>query len=97
MPNGVVVNFDAEALRPLIDQVVQATLASVREADARLPDRLAYSEEEAARLIGLAPHQLRDERLRGRIASSKIVGGRVRYQRNALLEYLAAGKNTAAK
>jgi hypothetical protein len=33
-------------------------------------------------------HQLRDERLRGKITASKIVGGRIRYTREDLVQYL---------
>jgi hypothetical protein len=78
------------ALRPLVELVVAEVLARMRQDEARLPDRLAYSEEEAARLLGLEPYQLRDERLRGRIAASQIVGRRIRYSRKDLLGYLAA-------
>src|SRR5262249_32972554 len=52
--------------------------------------RLAYAEAEAARLIGLKYHQLRDERLRGCIQASQIVGRRIRYLRNDLLDYLTS-------
>jgi hypothetical protein len=41
-------------------------------------------------MIGLAPHRLRDERLRGRITASSIVGRRVRCLRQDLLDYRAA-------
>jgi hypothetical protein len=81
-------SLDAELLRPLIAEVVAQTLAALDADRAKLGDRLAYSEAEAARLLGLAQHQLRDERLRGRIAASKIVGGRVAYQREDLQRYL---------
>jgi hypothetical protein len=89
-PIGLTIDF--EALRPLITQVVEETLARVEAARATLPDRLAFSEPEAARLLGLAPHQLRDERLRGRISASRIVGRQVRYLREDLLRYLMAGR-----
>jgi hypothetical protein len=82
-------HLDVVALRPLVELVVAEVLARCREDEARLADRLAYSEEEAARLLGLETHQLRDERLRGRIAASQIVGRRIRYTREDLLGYLA--------
>jgi hypothetical protein len=86
----VPVTLDAEALKPLVRAVVEETLAAVRSAEAAVPtDRLCYSEPEAARLLGLEAHQLRDERLRGRIVASKVVGSRIRYQRSDLLDYLA--------
>jgi hypothetical protein len=80
--------LDPAALRPLIEAVVSETLARLEEARGRLDDRLAFSEEEAARLLGLHPHQLRDERRRGRIQASSIVGRRTRYLREDLLRYL---------
>jgi hypothetical protein len=84
------VTLDAEALKPLVRTVAVELLAELRRAEAAVPaDRLCYSEPEAARLLGLEPHQLRDERLRGRIIASKVVGSRIRYQRSDLLGYLA--------
>ena len=88
-------SFDADALRPVIEAAVAETLARLREDDAALGDKLAFDEREAARLIGLEPHQLRDERLRGRIAASQIVGRRIRYGRADLLAYLSANRTEA--
>jgi hypothetical protein len=85
-------NIDPAALRPLIAAVVQQVLEALEKERAQVGDRLAYSEPEAARLLGLHPHQLRDERLRGRIGASQIVGKRIRYSRQDLLDYLAAGR-----
>jgi hypothetical protein len=80
-------------LRPIIEAVATEMLARLDGIRSTLSaDRLAYSEPEAARLLGLEPHQLRDERLRGRIAASHIVGRRVRYLREDLIEYLLARK-----
>src|SRR4051794_6950105 len=82
--------IDPEALRPLIAAVVAEAVAQLGHAQAALPDgKLAYSEQEAARLLGLNEHQLRDERLRGRIRASAIVGRRIRYRREDLVAYLA--------
>jgi hypothetical protein len=80
---------DADALRPIIKDIV-AEVVAILEADrSRLGDRLAFSEAEAAALLGLHVHQLRDLRLEGKVAASKIVGGRIAYQRSDLLRYLA--------
>ena len=89
-------NLDPDALRPLIAEVVAQTVAALEADRARLGDRLAYSEPEAARLIGLHVHQLRDERLRGRITASRIVGRQVRYLRQDLLDYLQTRRTDAA-
>jgi hypothetical protein len=92
-PAGLHLQLPPALLRPLIAEVVREVLAALEADRATLPDKLAYSEAEAARLLSLNPHQLRDERLRGRIAASAIVGGRIRYTRANLLDYLAARRS----
>jgi hypothetical protein len=84
----IALHFDPESLEPVIRQVVEETLVRLESERARLDGKLAYSEEEAARLLGLAVHVLRDERLRGRITASQIVGKRIRYMREDLIAYL---------
>jgi hypothetical protein len=92
LPESIPLTLSAEALRPLISEIVR----EVVEQGTRLGnERLAYSESEAAALLGLNVHQLRDERLRGRIASSAIVGKRIRYLREDLLDYLQRGRTPA--
>src|SRR5262245_42875001 len=81
--------LDPAALRPLIVEIVGEVVAQLQADRARVAEgRLAYSEPEAAELLGLEPHQLRDERRRGRIAASTVVGRRIRYTREDLLAYL---------
>ena len=87
---AVQLTLDSEALTPLIREIVRETVTAIQDAQGAVPERrLAYSEEEAARLLGLQPHQLRDERRRGMITHTKIVGGRIRYVRDDLTRYLA--------
>jgi hypothetical protein len=81
--------LDQATLRSLIAAVVAEVLAQMEKDGARLDGRLAWSEAEAAALLGLEPHVLRDERRRGEIAASLIVGNRVRYSRDDLVNYLA--------
>jgi hypothetical protein len=84
-------SLDPADLRPLILAIVHEVMAQVEQARSTLGDkgnRLAFSEAEAARLLGMNPWQLRDERVRGRIAASQIVGKRVRYTREDLVAYL---------
>jgi hypothetical protein len=70
---------------------VEETLAQAEAARATLPEgRLCFSEEEAAALLGVGTHVLRDERRRGRIKASRIVGRRVRYLHRDLMDYLLA-------
>jgi hypothetical protein len=86
---GIQLHVHLEALRPLIRTIAAEVASELQNASAALPERMCYSEPEAARLLGLQPHQLRDERLRGRLVGSRIVGGRIRYERAELLRYLA--------
>ena len=59
---------------------------------AKLGDKLCYSEADAARLLGLREHQLRDARLAGKVRCSQITGRRIRYTREDLLRYLAENR-----
>lgn len=81
-------HLDPDTLRALVQQVVGEVLAQAEAAQPKLNGKLAYDEREAAALLGLQQHTLRDERLRGRIAASHVVGRRVRYLREDLLRYL---------
>jgi hypothetical protein len=86
---ALLVPLSAEALRPLLAELVAEAVARLAAHQASLgTERLAWSEPKAAALLGLRPHQLRGERRRGRIAASEIVGGRVRYLREDLVSYL---------
>ena len=89
------VMIDPAELAPIIAATVAEVMARIRDDEAALGDRLAFSEPVAARLLELEPHQLRDERLRGRIAASQIVGRRIRYLRADLVEYLARHRTEA--
>jgi hypothetical protein len=80
--------IEVELLRPLLEEIVTATIAKLEAERSALGARLAYSESEAAGMLGLAQHQLRDERLRGRVVASAIVGRRIRYMREDLVRYL---------
>jgi hypothetical protein len=90
--SGLDLHIDPEALEPLIRRVAEEVAARLDTVRGQLPERLCYSEEEAAAQLGLRPHQLRDERLRGRIKASQIVGRRVRYLRDDLIAYLLHGR-----
>lgn len=84
--------INKEELRPLIREIVAEALAELERHRAKLGDRLAYSEAEAADALGLKQHVLRDARLRGEITATRIAAGRIRYSREDLLEYLANGR-----
>jgi hypothetical protein len=89
-------SVDPSALAPLVTTIVEQVLARLEGAKNALGDKLAFSESEAARLMGLNVHQLRDERLRGRINASRIVGMKVRYLREDLVAYLTRNRSKVA-
>lgn len=77
-----------EELRPLVREIVQSVLAEIDQARQHFDGKLVLSEPEAARLLGLNRWQLRDLRLAGKIGFTRIVGNRVRYTPDDLLDYL---------
>jgi hypothetical protein len=88
---STVIQLDPETLRPLVQAVVGEALRQLEADRARIPgDKLAYTEEEAARLLSLKHTQLRDERHRGRIKASLGPGKTIRYTLAQLMEYLAS-------
>lgn len=80
--------FDDDDLTPLIERVVTRVLDQRQADDAKLGNRLAYTEPEAAALLGMPAHVLRDARLRGEVVGSRI-GKRIFYSRDQLLKLLA--------
>lgn len=75
---------------PEIDAIAVAVAAALgRQADAgrHLDERLGYTEPEAASLLSVPPHVLRDCRLRGEISARK-VGRCYIYSRRELVEFL---------
>jgi hypothetical protein len=83
--SGLTIQVDADALRPLIEAVV-------RDVVERLGDdgRIGYSEVEAAAMLGVPRHTLRDCRLRNEVQAAR-VGKQVRYARSELIRLLTAG------
>jgi hypothetical protein len=71
----------------LLAESVSKVLAVI----ATLPadNRLAYTESEAAQMLGVADHVLRDVRLRGEIRGKK-VGKRWMYPKDTLIQFLAS-------
>lgn len=85
---------DPAELRPLVAAVVAEVLALT----AALPgDRLAWSEKEAAPLLGLRQHQLRDLRLAGRIACSRGPKNAPLYTRADLAAFLLSTREEATR
>ena len=89
-------SLDPADLRPLVAAVVAETLAALDNAAKQSTGtRLAYSEAEAAALLGVGRHVLRDARLRGEITATK-VGGRLAYEAVELAAYLARNREGGA-
>lgn len=89
---GINLQLEPAVLRPLIREIVSEIIAQMEDAKAKDGDKLCYSEADAARLLGLREHQLRDARLAGKVGCSQITGRRIRYSRGDLLEYLARNR-----
>ena len=77
---------DAE-MSPLIQKIVAEVLRQHKAAEAKANGRLGYSESEAAALLSVPPHVLRDCRLRQEI-SARMVGKRYIYSRDELMIFL---------
>lgn len=79
--------LDSHDLRPIVEVVVSETLAALETTSNRLNGRLGFREAEAAKLLGVKSHVLRDVRLRGEIDASR-VGKSIVYSPNDITEYL---------
>lgn len=76
---------DIEQLRPAILDATQKIVEELRQDN----ERIGYTEAEAAALLGVRHHVLRDCRLRGEIAARR-VGKRYVYSRAALERFLSS-------
>lgn len=85
------VQFDQEDLRPLVRMVVAEALDRMEEERAKLIGRLAFTEPDAAVLLGVKPHVLRDCRRRGELQGAR-VGSKIVYTRADLLDFLERQK-----
>ena len=79
---------DIRDLEPAIRAVVVVVIDELRAKEAALGDRLAFTEAEAATMLGVPRHVLRDCRLRGEISGRK-VGKRILYSRESLLRFIS--------
>jgi hypothetical protein len=83
---------DIADLHHVITAAVRATLHEIQAEDAKFGNQLGYTEPQAAALLGVAAHVLRDCRLRGEISARK-VGCRYVYSRDSLLRFLSGSAN----
>ena len=70
-----------------IRTIVTDTMMAVLREDAKVNGKLAYCEQEAAAVLGIAKHVLRDCRLRGEIVGFR-AGRKVCYARESLLKFI---------
>ena len=77
---------DIDELRPIIRAAAVAILEEVKSFEARLEDRIAFPEEEAAALFGVPKHVLRDARYRGEL-SGKRLGNKIVYSASQLRRF----------
>ena len=84
---SMTIQFNQDDLRPLVHLAVAEALDRMEEERAKLKGRLALTEPEAAVLLGVKPHVLRDCRRRGELQGAK-VGSKIVYTRPDLLDFL---------
>lgn len=89
-------SFDESDLRPLVKAIVAEALAELEQRKKVHDGRLAYTEAAAASMLSLNQHQLRDLRLGGKISHSRIVGNKIRYTLQDLMDYLNRGREEAS-
>lgn len=77
--------FDEANLRDLIRPIAAEVAAAMRDDDAA-DGPITLPEAEAAKRLGMQPHQLRDRRLAGEIVGTKL-GGRWFYETTELRDY----------
>lgn len=88
---------DIHDLKPLIAEAVRDVLKELAGTPLT-SGQLAFNEAQAAELIGLKKHQLRDARLRGQIRALRPPGTKnYLYTRGALLEFVEGGGNEIAR
>jgi hypothetical protein len=89
--SGVHIELEEAVFQSLVDTAVQRALARIGEERTRLNGRLAYTEPEAAALVGVKPYVLRDCRRRGELPGAK-VGSKIVYTRSDLEAFLERQK-----
>jgi hypothetical protein len=88
---SVRIQFDREDLLPLVQLTVAEALDRMEIERAKFNGRLSYTEPEAAVLLGVKAHVLRDCRRRGELQAAK-VGSKIVYTRTDLLDFLERQK-----
>lgn len=77
---------DLAAFRPLIEEIVRATLAEIQQQNSASLE--VFTEREAAAMLKMTPEQLANQRRLGNIDASRGPRRSVRYTRTQLQRYL---------
>ena len=88
--------LDTAEVAPLVEQITRQVVAELSPLLQAGRDRIAWSEPEAAALLGWPDHRLKDARLRGAITYTRIGRGAY-YQMRDLQRFLAAGREGQTK
>ena len=84
---------DVEELRPLLSEFARSLIAEFRAEEAKVGERLGYTEKQAADALGIPQHVLGDARRRGEVSAARI-GKQYVYPRDELLRFVR-GENKA--
>ena len=83
--------IDPAELRPLIEAIVDETLAKIQGGNPTNGNhRVAYTERDAAARLGLPQHSLRAARVRGKVTANKI-GSRWIYTADEIQRFAREG------
>ena len=94
MKMALKLDIDVDELRPLVHLAVAEAMARMEEERARFSGRLAFTEPEAAALLGVKSYVLRDCRRRGELQGAK-VGSKIVYTRADLVDFLDRQKENS--
>ena len=87
--SGFQINLDDEVLAPLVARITKQVVEQLDETRAKFGGRLGYTLPEAAAMIGVKPHVLRDARARGEIRG-RLIGKRLIFSRDELIRFVNA-------
>ena len=80
---------DLESLRPLLSEIVRDAVAGLATKQPATNDEpRVYTESQAAELLQLQKHNLREARKAGKIAFTRTVGRRIAYTKQDIDDFL---------
>jgi len=86
----VKLELSPDDLKPIVAEAVAQAIEQLRGNELRFAEQFGFPEAQAASLIGVRPHVLRDLRLKG-LAKAKRVGRGYLWHRNELERLLREG------